>query len=175
VYQQLNREISDLSVDPQLRDRILLCQSFSKPYAMTGWRVGYLAAPKKLLSRLLLLHAAEVASIPTFLQSACVTALQTDISPMAAHYEKLRALAYDRLTGMGLECPRPDGAFYLFPALPAAEASDEDFCTKLLRDGGVATVPGSCFCAPGHFRISCACDEAVLTEGLNRLEAFLQT
>ena len=173
VYQQLSREIPDLSVDAVLQDRILLCQSFSKPYAMTGWRIGYLAASKALMGKLLLLHAAEVAAIPTFIQSACLTALQTDISPMAAHYARLRQLAYDRLTGMGLACPKPDGAFYLFPALPDGETDDEAFCTRLLQSGGVATVPGSCFCAPGHFRISCACEEETLLEGLHRLEQFL--
>lgn len=174
VYQQLSDGVADLSVDPDLRDRILLCQSFSKPYAMTGWRIGYLAAPKKLLSRLLLLHAAQVAAIPTFIQSACVAALETDVTPMAEHYAKLRQLAYNRLTEMGLVCPKPDGAFYLFPALPAGETDGEDFCTRLIKDGGVATVPGSCFGAPGHFRISCACDEAVLTEGLKRLQNYIR-
>lgn len=173
VYQQLSSGVADLSVDPDLHDRILLCQSFSKPYAMTGWRAGYLAAPKKLLSRLLLLHAAEVAAIPTFIQSACVAALETDISAMADHYAKLREFAYARLIQMGLACPKPDGAFYLFPAVPESETSDEDFCTRLLRQGGVATVPGSCFGAPGHFRISCACDEKLLEEGLRRLENFI--
>ena len=93
---------------------------------------------------------------------------------MADHYAKLRQMAYDKLVAMGLDCPKPEGAFYLFPALPAGEASDEAFCTRLLKEGGVATVPGSCFGTPGHFRICCACDEDVLTEGLRRLEHFLK-
>ncbi len=159
VYQPLSKEIlPDLSTDPELKNRLLLCQSFSKPYAMTGWRIGYLAAPKDMMQKFLLLHAAEVASIPTFLQIACLTALDTDISKMQDTYAERREYACRRLQEMGLSFPEPKGAFYLFPCISGFGISDDEFCRQLITQAGVATVPGSCFGAPGYLRLSYACD-----------------
>ncbi len=176
VYQDLSQEIlPDLSTDPAVKDQLLLCQSFSKPYAMTGWRVGYLAAPRKMMEKFLLLHAAELAAIPTFLQEASLTALETDISDMQATYAARREYACRRLREMGLSFPTPKGAFYLFPSIAPFGISDEEFCRRLILEGGVATVPGSCFGAPGYLRISYACDMDTLKTGLDRLEQFLST
>ena len=176
VYQGLSAEtLPDLSRDPELKEQILLCQSFSKPWAMTGWRVGYLVGPQDVIARLLLLSAAEVASIPTFLQDACVTALHTDVSAMAETYRRRRQLVCLRLTEMGLSFPEPKGAFYVFPDISRFGLTDEEFCTRLITDGGVAAVPGSCFGCPGHIRISCCCSDADLEAGLARLERFLPT
>ena len=174
VYQPLTKEpLPDLSTDPELKERVLLCQSFSKPYAMTGWRIGYLAAPKEMMPKFLLLHAAELASIPTFLQQACLTALETDISQMQDTYAARRAYACSRLTEMGLSFPEPKGAFYLFPDISRFGISDEEFCRRLILEAGVATVPGSCFGTPGYLRISYACSMDTLKTGLDRLERFI--
>ena len=176
VYGALSKEkLPDLSLDEDLKEQILLCQSFSKPYAMTGWRVGYLAAPEKIMEKLLLLHAATLAAIPTFLQDACITALQVDVKPMAEIYEKRREYVCSRLRKMGLSFPRPDGAFYVFPDISKYGLSSEEFCTRLIQEGGVAAVPGSCFGCEGHIRISYCCADAELEKGMNRLEAFLAT
>ena len=149
VYQGLSSEkCPDLSLDSDLQDQILLCQSFSKPWAMTGWRVGYLVGPEYVMQRLLLLHAAEVAAVPTFLQDACVAALSVSTKEMASVYEKRRAYVCSRLQDMGLSFPEPKGTFYVFP--------------------------GSCFDCPGHIRISCCCSDADLEKGMDRLERFLQ-
>ena len=174
VYTALTENCPDLSPDPQLQSQLLLCQSFSKPYAMTGWRVGWLAGPAEVISRLLLLNAAQIASVPTFVQHACITALEQDITPAMESYQTNRACVCSRLTDIGLPFPKPEGAFYVFPDISSTGLSDEEFCTRLIREAGVATVPGSCFGCPGHIRISCCCSRSALEEGLDRLEAFLQ-
>ena len=175
VYQGLSPEqCPDLSLDPQLAGQVLLCQSFSKPYAMTGWRVGYLIGPEDIMQRLLLLHAAEVAAIPTFLQDACIAALQVSTEEMAAVYARRREYVCRRLRDMGLFFPEPEGAFYVFPDISRFGLADSDFCTRLIKEAGVATVPGSCFACPGHIRISYCCADEALKTGLDRLEAFLK-
>jgi aminotransferase len=176
VYQGLlEKPCPDLSLDPALSRQILLCQSFSKPYAMTGWRVGYLVCPEPVMERLLLLHAAQLASIPTFLQDACVTALDIPTEPMAKVYARRRELVCRRLREMGLSFPEPEGAFYVFPDISRFGLTDEEFCSRLITEGGVATVPGSCFGCPGHIRISYCCADSQLETGLDRLARFLQT
>ena len=176
VYQGLSKEkLPDLSKDGELRQQLLLCQSFSKPWAMTGWRVGYLVGPEDVMRQLLLLSAAEIAAVPTFLQDACVTALSSSTAEMAAVYEARREFVCRRLTEMGLSFPEPKGAFYVFPDISRFGLSDEEFCTRLIREGKVATVPGSCFACPGHIRISYCCSDRDLETGMDRLEAFLKT
>ncbi len=174
VYSRLTyRPCPDLSLDSSLRDRLILCQSFSKPYAMTGWRVGYLAGPREVTERLVPLHAATVSCIPTFVQYACMEALRTDPSPMLAEYRRRRDYVLERLRPMGLSCPEPGGAFYIFPHIARFGLSSQEFCTRLLREGRVATVPGSCFGSEGYFRLSYCCAMEQLEKGMDRLEAFL--
>ena len=127
------------------------------------------------MARLLLLHAAEVASIPTFLQDACISALSVSPRPMADTYARRRAFVCRRLEEMGLSFPEPKGAFYVFPDISKFGLSDEEFCTRMIREARVAAVPGSCFSCPGHIRISYCCADAQLEEGLARLESFLKS
>ena len=175
VYNQLTYgACPDLSTDASLHDRLLLCQSFSKPYAMTGWRVGYLIGPQVVMDRLLLLHAAQVAAVPTFVQEACITALQTDVTPMREEYQARRQLCMERLREMGLVFPEPEGAFYIFVDIRPFGLDSETFCTRLIREAGVAMVPGVCFGAEGFVRLSYCCSRERLELGLQRLEAFLK-
>ena len=163
----------DLSLDPQLKDQTILCQSFSKPWAMTGWRVGYLTCPDYVMDRLLLLSAAEITAVPTFLQDACIAALSTSPKPMADAYAKRREYVCRRLDEMGLSYPKPEGAFYVFPDISKYGLTGEEFCTRMIRETKVAAVPGSCFGCPGHIRISCCCSDSQLALGLDRMEAFI--
>ena len=175
VYQQLtDGPCPDLARDETLKDQVLMCQSFSKPYAMTGWRVGYLAGPVEVMERLLLLHAGTVAAVPTFVQSACMEALQTDTTPMIEAYRRRREYVCQRLDEMGLSYPQPRGAFYVFPRIAEFGIDSEEFCTRMIREGGVAAVPGSCFRAEGYIRLSCCYSEDALKLGLDRMEAFLE-
>ena len=176
VYNQLSYgPCPDLSLDKDLKDQLLLCQSFSKPYAMTGWRVGYLICPEYVMDRLLLLSAGTITAVPTFLQAAAVTALQTDTSAMKETYRRRRDYVCRRLQDMGLNFPAPEGAFYVFPDISRFGIPSEEFCIRMIREGKVAAVPGSCFGAEGHIRLSYCYSMEELEKGLDRLEAFLQT
>ena len=176
VYNQLSYVDScpDLSLDPELKDQLILCQSFSKPYAMTGWRIGYLTCPEYVMDRLLLLSAAEITAVPTFLQEAAVTALTTDPSPMKEVYRRRRDYVCRRLRDMGLSFPEPEGAFYVFVDIRKFGIDSGTFCTRMIREGKVAAVPGFCFGAEGYIRLSYCYSDAELKKGLDRMEAFLK-
>lgn len=174
VYQQLcYGDCPDITLDKDLAPQRILCQSFSKPYAMTGWRLGYLTCPGYVMERLLLLSAANIAAVPTFLQEAAVAALQEDPTPMLAQYKARRDYVCKRLDEMGLSYPAPGGAFYIFPDISPYGLDSDTFCTRMIREGGVAAVPGSCFGTEGHIRLSYCCAMEDLEEGLNRMEKFL--
>lgn len=177
VYNQLTYAgtCPDLSTDPELKEQMILCQSFSKPYAMTGWRVGYLTCPDYVMDRLLLLSAADITAVPTFVQDAAVAALQEDPAPMRETYRKRREYVCRRLRDMGLSFPEPEGAFYVFPSIEQFGLDSSEFCTRMIREGKVAAVPGSCFGAEGYIRLSYCYSDAELKKGLDRMEAFLQT
>ncbi|MBP3673830.1 MAG: pyridoxal phosphate-dependent aminotransferase [Oscillospiraceae bacterium] len=174
VYNQLSyTECPDLSLDMELKDQLILCQSFSKPYAMTGWRVGYLTCPEYVMDRLLLLSAAEITAVPTFLQEAAITALQTDPAPMREIYRARRDFVCGRLRSMGLSFPEPEGAFYVFVDISRFGISSGEFCTRMIKEAKVAAVPGSCFGAEGYIRISYCTSDDQLEKGMDRMEEFL--
>jgi len=177
VYNQLcyAKGCPDLSLDEALKDQLILCQSFSKPYAMTGWRIGYLTCPGYVMDRLLLLSAAEITAVPTFLQEAAVTALKTDPTPMKETYRRRRDYVCSRLRAMGLSFPEPEGAFYVFVDIRKFGIDSGTFCTRMIREGKVAAVPGACFGAEGYIRLSYCYSDAELQKGLDRMEAFLKT
>lgn len=176
VYAALSSEpVPDLTLRPELRERVILCQSFSKPWAMTGWRLGWLAAPESLVDKFTLLQAAQIASVPTFLQKAAETALQVDVADMAAVYRKRREYMLTRLDQMGLRYPVPEGAFYVFPDISGFGMDSETFCIRLIEEGGLAAVPGSCFGGEGHIRLSYCYSDEELRESLDRLEKFIRT
>ena len=174
VYHDLHYSpCPDLSCDPQLKDQLLLCQSFSKPWAMTGWRIGYLTCPQYVMERLLLLSAANIAAVPTFVQSAAVTALKTPVEPMREIYRRRRDYVTDRLHRMGLEFPQPEGAFYVFADIRRFGMDSATFCTRMIREGKLAAVPGSCFGTEGYIRLSYCYSDAQLETGMDRLEKFI--
>ena len=164
----------DLTLEEDLRDKTILCQSFSKPYAMTGWRVGYLAAPESLISRLLLLSAAQIAAVPTFVQAAAEVALTLDVTPMRELYRTRRDYVTARLRAMGLSFPEPEGAFYVFPSVEKFGIPSWEFCTRMIQEGGLAAVPGVCFGTEGYIRLSYCYADQELREGLDRLEGFIR-
>ena len=175
VYNQLvYGACPDISLDAELKEQLILCQSFSKPYAMTGWRVGYLTCPEYVMERLLLLSAAEITAVPTFLQDAAITALATDPLPMVEIYRSRRNYVCRRLDEMGLSYPAPEGAFYVLPDISKFGLTSEEFCVRMIKEGGVAAVPGSCFGAEGYICISYCYSDAELKTGLDRMEAFIR-
>ena len=160
---------------PEIRDRVILLNSFSKTYAMTGWRVGYLVAPEETLERLLLLCAAQIAAVPTFVQAAAQKALEVDTEPMRQIYAKRRSYVLSRLEGMGLSFPTPEGAFYVFPDISKYGIPSWEFCTRMIREGRLAAVPGVCFGAEGYIRLSYCYGDEELKAGLDNMEDFLGT
>lgn len=165
----------DLSLDGALKEQLLLCQSFSKPYAMTGWRLGYLVCPEYVMERLLLLSAGMIAAVPTFVQAAGVAALREDVAPMREVYRRRRDYVTARLDAMGLRYPQPQGAFYVFPDIRKFGLSSDAFCQRLIQQGKLAAVPGSCFGVEGFLRLSYCYREQELEKGMDRLEDFLAT
>lgn len=157
-----------------MKEQVIAVQSFSKPYAMTGWRMGYLMADRPVAERLGLLHQFMVTSSPAPFQRACLAALDQDPGPMVAEYRGRRDFVLARLRGMGLPTPTPEGAFYAFPSIKKFGMGSTEFCTRLLREAGVAVTPGAGFGADGHVRISYCCGDEELTRGMDRLEGFIR-
>ena len=142
---------------PQLRDRVIVCDSFSKPYAMTGWRLGWIASDEPLLSQMAKVHQYMVSSVPAFVQHAAVRALGESVAPAREVYSERRDVVLRRLDEMGLETVRPAGAFYAFPSIREFGMSSEEFCTRLIKEARVALVPGVFFGAEGFVRLSYCC------------------
>ena len=158
---------------PELRDRTVVIDSFSKPWAMTGWRVGWLAADGPVAAQIAKAHQFSVSSVPAFVMSAAARALEVDPEPMLEVYRSRRDRVLAALDGMGLDTVRPAGAFYAFPSIEQTGMGAEEFCERAIREAGVGLVPGECFGAPGHVRLSyCVADDA-LDEGLRRLARFV--
>ena len=160
---------------PELRGQTVVVDSFSKPWAMTGWRIGWLAAAPALKAQIEKMHQYLISSIPTFVQDAAAVALGCDVAPMRETYRRRRDLVVERLGRMGLPLTRPEGAFYAFPDVSGLGLGSEELCERLVRKAGVACVPGTCFGSEGFMRLSyCVADEQ-LELGLDRLEVFVST
>ncbi len=157
-----------------MRDRIIVVQSFSKPYAMTGWRLGYLMADAPIRERLQVFHQYCVTSAPSFLQTACVTALQSDTAPAAVLFRRRRDYVYKRLTDMGLPVQEPEGAFYMFIPVGRYGMDSKAFCERMLKEALIGLVPGVYFGTEGYARLSYCYSDEDLKEGLDRMERFIQ-
>lgn len=160
---------------PELADRTLIVNSFSKPWAMTGWRMGWLLGPAELMAEASKVHQYLVSSVPAFVQHAGVEALATSTEPMRQSYAHRRDLVMAALGRMGLPVVEPEGAFYAFPCIRELGLTGEEFCERAIREAGVALVPGVFFGCEGYVRLSYACDEVTLAEGLRRLESFVRS
>ena len=158
-----------------MRDRIVVVESFSKPYAMTGWRLGWCMADRSLMSRIQVFHQYCVTSVPAFVQKACVAALETDVTPVRELFRRRRDYVYKRLTDMGLEVHEPEGAFYMFISIRKFGMDADTFCTRMLKEGLVGLIPGTCFGADGYMRLSYCYSDEDLKEGLDRVEKFIST
>ncbi|MBU5435249.1 pyridoxal phosphate-dependent aminotransferase [Pseudoflavonifractor sp. MSJ-37] len=159
---------------PHLREQVIVVNSFSKPYAMTGWRMGWVMAQREVMAQIAKVHQFTVVSAPSFAQWGCAEALEQDVSDVRESYRRRRDLVYRRLTEAGLEVKLPQGAFYAFPSIARFGMSSEEFCRRLIEEGGVALVPGSFFWAEGYARLSYCCSEDQLAEGLDRIGRFVE-
>ena len=158
-----------------LKEQILVVQSFSKPYAMTGWRMGYLMADHSVKERLELVHQFDIVSTPAMFQKACMAALETDPSYMLTEYKARRDYLISRLRDAGMELTVPEGAFYAFPDISKYRMDSMTFARHLLDEAGVAVTPGAAFGSDRHVRISYCCSMKAISEGMDRLEQFLSS
>lgn len=182
IYAELTygREHCSCAAVPGLAERTILASGFSKAYAMTGWRMGYLCAPAPLAAQMLKLHQFGIMSAPTTAQFAAIEAMRNgdeDVAMMRSEYNRRRRYLTSGLRALGMPCFEPEGAFYVFPNISGFGLSSEQFCERLLKEFDVAIVPGGAFgkCGEGFARISYAYSVEHISKALDRMEAFVKT
>jgi len=180
IYTELtyDQDIFSFAFFPEIKDKLVLFNGFSKAYAMTGWRIGYICAPAELMGYILKIHQYTALCAPIMSQRAAVEALKNgkeEMEKMKASYNQRRRFVYNRLVEMGFEVHEPKGAFYIFPSVKKFGLSDEEFATRLLHEYKVAVVPGNSFIGNSHDYIRCcyATDMKSLKEAMERIGKFI--
>ena len=181
IYAELTygtRHVSIASL-PGMRERTLLISGFSKAYAMTGWRLGYLAAPSSMIREIFKIHQYGIMCAPTTAQFGAIEAMQNgdgDVDEMVAEYDRRRKYLVHKLRELGIPCFEPRGAFYVFPNISGFGMTSEQFCEKLLYDYGVAIVPGTAFgkCGEGFARVSYAYSVRHIDRALERIAKMIE-
>ncbi len=161
-----------------MKERTIYVNGFSKAYAMTGWRLGYVAGPKPIIKQMLKIHQYGIMSSPTVSQYAAVEALENcdeDIVKMRDEYDMRRRWLVKALNDIGLTCFEPKGAFYVFPSIKSTGLTSEEFCERLVYEHNVAVVPGNAFgeCGEGYIRISYAYSLKHIMTAIDRIKEFL--
>lgn len=164
---------------PGMRERTILLGGFSKDYAMTGWRVGYVCAPAEILAAIHRVHQYIIMSAPTSAQVGALEGLlraEGDVQAMVREYDQRRQVVVSGLNAIGLPTFTPRGAFYAFPDIRRTGLTSDQFCEKLLREEHVAVIPGSAFgaCGEGFVRVCYAASMANIEEALTRIERFVR-
>ncbi len=162
-----------------MRERTLVISGFSKAYAMTGWRLGYVAGPQPIIKQMLKLHQYCIMSSPTVSQYAAIVAMEkcaADVEHMVEEYDMRRRLVVKDFNDMGLDCFEPEGAFYVFPCIKSTGMTSAEFCERLVYEKKVAVVPGSAFgeSGEGFVRVSYAYSVTHLTTAMARIREFLE-
>ena len=182
IYAELTYGFRHTSIAsmPGMRERTIVINGFSKAYAMTGWRMGYVCAPKEITKQMYKIHQFGIMCAPTTSQYAAIEALQNgdeDIEYMAGQYNIRRKLITNGLRSIGLHCFEPEGAFYVFPNISGFGMTSSEFCEKLLFEHGVAIVPGNAFgeCGEGFARISYAYSVKHINLALKKIKEFVDS
>ncbi|MGM9522388.1 MAG: aminotransferase class I/II-fold pyridoxal phosphate-dependent enzyme [Oscillospiraceae bacterium] len=180
IYAELSYGIHHISPAnlEELYDRTLVVNGFSKAYAMTGWRLGYVCGPKEILKQMIKIHQYGIMSAPTMSQYAAIEAMKAgdeDIEHMKASYDHRRKLMLKSLREMGLECFEPKGAFYMFPSIKSTGLTSDEFCTRFLMEERVAVIPGTAFGegGEGFVRICYASSVENIETAMERMKAFI--
>lgn len=181
IYSELTYGVKHASIAQceGMKDKTLLINGFSKAYAMTGWRLGFICACPEIIKNISTYHSNAMLCPQTISQFAGIEALKNgdeDIEHMRQEYDMRRRLVVDRLNQMGLPCATPLGAFYAFPDIRSSGLSSMDFCAALLQSKKVAVIPGNAFGAAGegYVRFSYSYSLAHIQEALDRIEAFMK-
>lgn len=182
IYSELTygdtRHVSFAAI-PDMKERTIVINGFSKAFAMTGWRLGYALGPASIIKQMTKLHQYAIMSAPTMSQLAAVEAMKNgdnDSAYMREQYDMRRRLIVDGFNELGLSCFEPEGAFYIFPCIRSTGLTSDDFCEKLIQEEHVAVVPGSAFgdCGEGFVRVSYSYSIKHITEALSRIGHFVQ-
>ena len=182
IYAELTyggkEHVSVASIDG-MKERTVIVSGFSKAYAMTGWRLGYILGPAEILTQTTKLHQYGIMSSPTTAQYAAIEAMKNgdnDIKDMRSDYDIRRRLIVGKLNEIGLTCFEPLGAFYTFPCIRSTGLSSDEFATRLVKEKRVAVVPGNAFgeCGEGFVRISYAQSLKNIKIALKRIEDFVK-
>lgn len=181
IYSELTYSGQHCSIAslPGMRERTLVINGFSKGFAMTGWRLGYVCGPAPIVEQMTKIHQYAIMCAPTTSQYAAVEALRNcgkDVENMRESYNQRRRFLMNEFRKMGLQCFEPFGAFYAFPSIQEFGMTSEEFATRLLQEEKVAVVPGTAFgdCGEGFLRISYAYSLEDLKEAIGRLEKFVR-
>ena len=181
VYSRLvyGEEHVSIAALPGMKSRVALVDGFSKAYAMTGWRVGYVCADAHLLEAILKVHQYTIMCAPTMSQAAALEAIthgEDDVLAMVASYNERRSLIVNGFNSIGLPCYEPRGAFYAFPSIAATGLTSDEFAERLLRERQVAVVPGAAFGAAGEGFIRCTYCAAreKIEQAIERMGRFVQ-
>ena len=182
IYAELCYDEKHVSIAsfPEMKEKTIVINGFSKAYAMTGWRLGYLCGHPTLISQMKKIHQYAIMCSPTTAQYAAIEALKNgddSIEEMRREYNRRRRVLVDGFKKMGLECFEPLGAFYVFPSIKSTGISSDEFCEQLLINEKVLTVPGNAFgeCGEGFIRACYASSMENIIEALKRIERFLNT
>jgi len=182
IYSELTYEGKHVSIAsyPEMKDKTLIINGFSKSYAMTGWRLGYACGHPDLIGAMYKIHQFAIMSSPTTAQYAAIEALKSgdnDIDMMRREYNRRRRVMVDGFRKVGLECFEPLGAFYVFPCIKSTGLSSEEFCERLLSEEKVAIVPGTAFgeSGKGFIRACYAYSIDNIIEALKRVEKFVNS
>jgi aminotransferase len=180
IYSELTYQGDHVSIAslPGMWERTLTINGFSKSYAMTGWRLGYICGPRSIVEQMTKIHQFAIMCAPTTSQYAAVEALRhgdEDVARMRESYNQRRRFLMHEFKRMGLKCFEPFGAFYVFPSIKEFGLSSDEFAMRLLEEEHVAVVPGTAFgdCGEGFLRISYAYSIDALKIALERLERFI--
>ena len=182
IYSELcyGREHVSIASFPEMKDKTLVINGFSKSYAMTGWRLGYLCGHPILIDQMKKIHQYAIMSSPTTAQYAAIEALKhgdDSVEKMTREYNRRRRVLVDGFKKMGLDCFEPLGAFYVFPSIKSTGITSDEFCEQLLISEKVLTIPGNAFgdCGEGFIRACYASSMENIIEALKRMDRFVKT
>ncbi|HEY9809779.1 MAG TPA: pyridoxal phosphate-dependent aminotransferase [Halomicronema sp.] len=172
------KHISIGSLGKEIFERTIISSGFAKAYSMTGWRLGYLAGPLDLIKAANSIQGHSTSNVCTFAQYGGIAALESSqecVEKMRLAFAERRQVMYEMLNAIpGLYCPKPEGAFYLFPNISKTGLNSMEFCNKLIETQQVAAIPGGAFGADDCIRLSYATDLATIEKGMKRLETFVK-
>ena len=173
------KHLSIGSLGEDIFARTMISSGFAKGYSMTGWRIGYLAGSTEIIKAASKIQGHSTSNVCTFAQYGAIAALegsQDCVEEMRQAFAKRRQVMLERVKAIpGLSCPKPDGAFYLFPDISKMKVKSLEFCNALLEKEQVAVIPGIAFGADENIRLSYATDMATIEKGMDRLEKFVRS